>query len=83
LTDRPLTVVLSGGYPLPQVDRLVSSLAPLLELEGPRQVVLDMRKLVGVCPTALALLTAVAMRLSELGLFEEGSLAANRAASRT
>jgi anti-sigma regulatory factor (Ser/Thr protein kinase) len=68
-----LEVKLGGGYPLTQVDRLVRNLEPLIRLDEPRRVTLDLGSLVSVSPTALALLTAVAVRLSAEGLLEEGS----------
>jgi anti-sigma regulatory factor (Ser/Thr protein kinase) len=73
--DSPLNVKLSGGYPLRQVDRLVRNLAPLIELDRRRPLVLDMSGLVGVGPTAIALLTAVTLRIAEEDLLGEGSRA--------
>jgi anti-sigma regulatory factor (Ser/Thr protein kinase) len=64
---------LSGGYPIEQVDRLVRQLQPLIELSEPARVVLRLERLVHLCPAALALLTAVAFRLMQRNLLEEGS----------
>ena len=69
-----LTVQLAGGYPLAQVDRLMRNLEPLIHLEEPHLVALDMGALVNVCPTSLALLTAVAVQLTQKRLLEPGSM---------
>ncbi len=64
---------LSGGYPIEQMDRLVRQLQNLIEMDSPARVTIDLARLAHVCPAALALLTAVAVRLVEEGLLEEGS----------
>ena len=70
---REVIAELSGGYPIEQVDRLVRQLEPLIELSEPARVVLRLENLVHLCPAALALLTAVAFRLMQEDLLEDGS----------
>jgi anti-sigma regulatory factor (Ser/Thr protein kinase) len=50
------------------------NLEPLIHLEEPHLVALDMGALVNVCPTSLALLTAVAVQLTQKRLLEPGSM---------
>lgn len=65
---------LAGGYPLAHVDRLVRDLEPLMRVAEEHRVTLDLGGLVSVCPTALALMTAVVMRMTALDLVSEGSV---------
>lgn len=67
-------VTLSGGYRYPQLDRLVSGLQPLLTLDEPANVRLDMGGLVFIGPSALALLLAALKRLDARGLLIEGRI---------
>lgn len=69
----PLRVRLAGAYKFDQLDRLIRDLAPLTDLRRRRVVEVDLRGLVAVGPSALALLTAVLMRASHNGRFARGS----------
>lgn len=73
-TDSALSVRLSSSYRIDRVDRLIGDLLPLIELEEPRRIELDLGGLVSVSPAALALLTAVLKRLDEDGLYALGSV---------
>jgi hypothetical protein len=69
-----IAVQLSGGYDIAGIDRLVHKLAPILEVENPCRVQLDLRKVIFIAPTALALLTAALKRLLDAGLLQEGAI---------
>lgn len=60
MPTQPITVKLSGLYKLERIEALIEELMPVMLLDRRRRVVFDFGGLVGVCPTALALLTAVA-----------------------
>lgn len=69
----PIRVTFSGGYAFDRLERMISTLEPLLLLEEPRQIEVDLRRLVFFGPTALALLLATLKRLREEGLNTPGS----------
>jgi len=64
----------SGAYPLRALDRLIRDLAPLISLDHPTRVRVDLSRLVAVRPAALALLTAVLARGRARGLYAPGSV---------
>lgn len=73
--DPTIRVDLAGGFSVKQgrLERLIRLLTPLIELEEPATVEVDLSRLVTVSPAALALLIAVLKRISDLDLLEDGS----------
>jgi anti-sigma regulatory factor (Ser/Thr protein kinase) len=68
MADAELVVELSGGFNLRQIERLLVRLDPLLHLEDPTVVKLDLSRLVFMTPSAMALFTAASKRVLDLGL---------------
>src|SRR5690348_11350224 len=74
-TERRIRIDLPGGFSVKQgrLERLVRLLNPLIELDEPAVIEVDLSRLVTVSPAALALLIAAVKRVSDLGLLDEGS----------
>lgn len=53
-----LEVKLSAAYSIEQIDRLLRDLSPILTLDRPARLRMDLSGLVHMCPAALSLLTA-------------------------
>jgi anti-sigma regulatory factor (Ser/Thr protein kinase) len=70
-----LEVTLSGAFTLKQggVERLLTVLQPLYELEVETTVVVNLERLVSISPSGLALLTASLHRAGERGVMVDGS----------
>lgn len=66
MATKQITVELRGGYSLQQLERAIKDLTPLLELDHPARVRLDLSHLAFIGPTALALLEAALRRLEHL-----------------
>jgi hypothetical protein len=60
-------VSLSGGYYFGQLERLITQLEPVMRLESPTRVEIDLGGLAFIGPTALALVLAAAMHAESLG----------------
>jgi anti-sigma regulatory factor (Ser/Thr protein kinase) len=73
---RTISIALPGAFGVRQgrLERLIRLLGPLLELEEPACVDVDLSGLVSVSPAALALLTAALRRLADLDLLGDGSV---------
>jgi anti-anti-sigma regulatory factor len=68
-----LSVTFSGAYGFDRLERMIETVEPLLRLDEPAVITVDLRRLVFFGPTALALLLAALRRVRELGLNESGS----------
>jgi anti-sigma regulatory factor (Ser/Thr protein kinase) len=68
-----LAVTFTGGYGFDRLERMIATVEPLLLLDEPREVQVDLRRLAFFGPTALALLLAALKRLREGGLAAPGS----------
>ena len=60
-------VRLSGGYGFAQLERLIRDLSPLLNLEDPHLLELDLRGLAFIGPAGLALVVATMKRTATAG----------------
>jgi hypothetical protein len=71
-----IKIELPGSFVLQQrrIERLIRLLHPLLVLESPAIVEVDLSRLVSLGPTAVALLIAALRRLDDGDLFAEGSI---------
>jgi hypothetical protein len=67
-----VSVSLSGTYIFPTFDRLLSQLAPLLELDEPRPLHLDMSGVSFIGPTAIAVIQACLRRVEAESLIDGG-----------
>ncbi len=68
-----LRIALSGPYTFTHLERLIDQLGPLLTLDEPTQIQVDLSRLATVGPTALALIVAGLKRAVVMGLLEPGS----------
>lgn len=69
-----LPVVLAGGYSFDRLEELIEDLQPVLRLEQPVTLAVDLRGLEFVGPTCLALLVAALKRVRDKGLNAPGSV---------
>jgi len=67
-------VHLRGSYDFERLERAVRDLQPLLQLDYPARIHLDLGGLVFIGPTAIALLEAALRRLEDEGLLVSGGL---------
>jgi STAS domain len=74
--DAPVS--LSGTYTFPSFDRLLSQLAPLLRLDEPQPLQLDMSGVSFIGPTAIAVIQACLRRLEAEQLIDGGWFALPR-----
>lgn len=74
-TGRTIELKLSGGFSVRQgrLERLIRLLKPLIDLDEPARLEVDLSRLVSVSPAALALLIASLKRVTDLELIGEGS----------
>lgn len=72
-TPNAIRVRLASSYPIQQLDRLIRDLRPLLDLNSPAVITIDMQGLVWLGPTSVALLVAALMRAKNLHLNAQGS----------
>jgi hypothetical protein len=68
----PVRVTLSGTYPFPAFERLIGQLAPLLELDEPRPLKLNMSGVSWVGPSAIAMIQACLRRIEAEDLIDGG-----------
>lgn len=73
MSRAPLMVEYSGGFGYDRLERMIATTEPLLALGEPREVCVDLQRLVFFGPTALALLLAALKRLREHELLLSGS----------
>jgi anti-sigma regulatory factor (Ser/Thr protein kinase) len=69
----PLTVRLSGLYKLSRLEQLLEQVTPVILLDRRRKVRFDFGGLVGICPTGLALMTAVVRDADARGVLSEST----------
>jgi hypothetical protein len=71
--ENPVVIRLAGGYPRRQLDRLLGQLEPVLSLQEPAVLRLDLEGLVFLGPTAQAVVAAAFHRVITDGLALTGS----------
>ena len=72
MAPSPVHIRLAGSYDFERFERMVRDLRPLLSLESPSVLELDMSGMVFIGPTSLALLEATIRRLEERELLLSG-----------
>jgi anti-sigma regulatory factor (Ser/Thr protein kinase) len=72
VTPWDLNLRLAGGYYFDTLKRMIVDLGPILALEEPATIQLDLTDLTFVGPAALALMTAALARVQEQGLLKPG-----------
>jgi anti-sigma regulatory factor (Ser/Thr protein kinase) len=73
MADEPLIIKLSSHYYFGRLDRLIRQLEPLLALNEPRPVTMDLSGLTGIGPSCLALIIAAMIKTVDDGLLGPGS----------
>lgn len=68
-----ITVTFSGAYGFDRLEKTIATLQPLLHLDEPAVINVNLDRLVHVGPTALALMVAAVKRSMDLGLLRDGS----------
>lgn len=67
-----VSIRLAGGYYLDNLTRVIRDLQPVLAIEEPSRVEIDLSSLTFMGPTALATTLASLSRLRQMGLFADG-----------
>ena len=74
-TELPeITVELTHGHHLHSLSRTLSALRPILDLEQPSVVHLDLTRLTFIGPACMALMVATVRQAREMGLLQRGSV---------
>lgn len=73
VTPPPLRIQLQGQLKLDSVDQLIASLTPLIEVDQPTLVDLDLSRVQFITPAAMTVIHAVMKRAADQGLIADGS----------